>query len=111
MSENKNYYVNAIISINDNEKNIDYRTENSPLFNMNNLQAPTISAKNIYVSASTVTGEFTIYDPDNTIDKTKNISIISIIMAFILVLTKFLCFPPYICVDAIIIEWVALAAM
>ena len=73
LEKNKNYYVNAIISINDNEKNIDYRTENSPLFNMNNLQAPTISAKNIYVSASTVTGEFTIYDPDNTIDKTKNI--------------------------------------
>ena len=73
LERNKNYYVNAIISINDNEKNIDYRTENSPLFNMNNLQAPTISAKNIYVSASTVTGQFTIYDPDNTIDKTKNI--------------------------------------
>lgn len=73
LEKNKNYYVNAVISINDNEKNIDYRTENSPIFNMNNLQAPTLSSKNIVVSASSVTGEFVIYDPDNTIDKEKDI--------------------------------------
>lgn len=68
LDKNKTYYYNAIITLNDNEKNIEYVTENSNDFNMGSKISPTINFKEIEVTANTMTGLFTIYDPDNTIN-------------------------------------------
>lgn len=73
LDKNKIYYANAVVEINDNEKTLEYTTENSSSFSMGRKISPSISGKNLNVSATTITGIITIYDPDNTIDTSKTI--------------------------------------
>lgn len=67
------YYYNAVISLQDNEKVIEYTTLNSNDFNMGNKISPTLAFQNGEISANTASGLFIITDPDNTIDTTKTV--------------------------------------
>lgn len=71
LEKNKYYYYNAVISLNDNEKTIEYQTENSVDFNIGSKQSPSMNTKNITITATTMSGLLIIYDPDNALDTSK----------------------------------------
>ena len=73
LDKSKTYYYNAVITLDDNEKTLEYQTENSVEFSMGRKISPSISAKNLVVTATTVNGTLIIYDPDNTIDVNKRV--------------------------------------
>ncbi|MBQ6840946.1 MAG: hypothetical protein IJO63_02370 [Bacilli bacterium] len=67
------YYYKAVISLNDNEKNIDYETLASNDFNLDAKMSPTMRFTTTGVTSNSLNGYFTITDSDNAIDTTKNI--------------------------------------
>ncbi|MBE6148992.1 MAG: hypothetical protein E7167_05885 [Firmicutes bacterium] len=68
-----NYSFKAIVTLNDNEKIIDYETLSSNIFNISTLISPTMRFTTTGVTANTLNGYFTINDSDNTLDTSKNI--------------------------------------
>ena len=71
--EAQTYYFNAIVSMDDNEKLIDYKTPNSNSFNMDAKIYPTIRYTSELLTANTARGNFVITDMDNTIDISKQV--------------------------------------
>lgn len=69
----KTYYYNALITLNDGEKLIEFTSLNSNDFNMDNKISPSMRFVTTGVTANTIDGYFIIDDPDNTIDKEKDI--------------------------------------
>ncbi len=69
------YYYTATITIQDNEKLIDYTTNKSNKFNIEAKISPTLSFELEDLTANTARGLFIISDVDNTIDTTKPVSV------------------------------------
>lgn len=73
LKNNTTYYYTIIVTLNDNEKTIDYETLPSNDFNMDTKISPTMRFTTTELTSKTLSGYFTITDPDNTVDTTKSI--------------------------------------
>ena len=71
--EVQTYYFNAIVTMDDNEKLIDFQTANSNNFNMDTKIYPTLRYISEVLTANTARGKFIITDTDNAIDTTKQV--------------------------------------
>lgn len=71
--EAQTYYFNAIVTMDDNEKLVDYKTSNSNNFNMETKIYPTLRYISEVLTANTARGKFIITDTDNAIDTTKQV--------------------------------------
>lgn len=71
--KNTTYYYKVVVTLNDNEKVIDYETLPSNDFNMDTKMSPTMRFTTTGVTAKTLNGYFVITDADNTIDTEKSI--------------------------------------
>ena len=76
LSTYETYYYNAIITLYDNEKTIEYKTTNSNNFNLGSKAYPVMYFDTKELTANTVQGTFTITDADNALDLTKDIYVI-----------------------------------
>ena len=66
--EVQTYYFNAVVTLEDNEKLVDFKTENSNTFNIESKMTPTMKFVSDAITANTINGRFEITDQDNTMD-------------------------------------------